>query len=146
MCITLLNHTVGTVVLYTPEEDTIILRFIIFEDGNVFEFYGNYGSLRSYIKISSNDAQDIIYNSKSYTYNENITDYRLFDILKNGIISNYTQLYNDNDNKLNYIHCCFILNDSLTNIFTERMLKTEMVYSTTDCLDLFNKYKNYIKM
>jgi len=139
-----MDYIVAIAVIYTPEEDEVILRFIIFEDGTVFEFYGNYGSLRSHILINRNIAYNLINNSKKYTYDDKIKDIRLFNALNIGIIQKYIEMYDQQNDIHNYIYKCFILNLELGTVFIKRMFKTQMIYSNTKSLELFNIYKNIL--
>ena len=139
------KYVVATLVLYTPEEDEIILRFIIFEDGTIFEFYGNYGSLRSHTIIDDKIAKSIINNcsdSNTYNYQANIKDVALFNILQNGIITKYLDMYNNIDEVYNNLYKCFILTKEVSNAFIVRMIDSDMLYATDTSLELFNQYKN----
>ena len=140
------NYVVATIVLYTPDEDEIILRFIIFEDGTIFEFYGNYGSLRSHTVIDEKVAKYIINNCNEFNthdYQANIKDITLFDILQNGIIKIYLDMYNIDEIHKN-INKCFILTKEVSNAFIMRMINSDMLYSKDTSIELFNNYKKYI--
>ena len=137
-----LNYAVATAVLYTPEENTIILRFIIFEDGTVFEFYGNFGSLRSHINIDISDAKNII-DMNRYIYNDIIISTYLFNKLKAGLISQYI----DTDEvvvNITYVKKIFVLTDELGNTFIKRILENDILYSEQSTLELFNTYIKYL--
>lgn len=145
------QYAVATVVIHTPEEEQVILRFIIFEDGTVFEFYGNFGSLRSHIIIDECDAKQII-NMDRYTYSDIIISTYAFNILKTGIISQYIGMDNafttldDNITYINpkYIKKVYVLTNDLGNIFIKRILNNEILYAEQETLERFNTYKNIL--
>jgi hypothetical protein len=135
-----MDYAVGTTLILTPDLEEVILRFIIFEDGTVFEFYGNYGSLRSTTLITKEAAYYAINICKKYTYHEPeiIRDANLICILyngKNGIISKYI------NNDMCNIETCFILKPDLANTFIRRMLYIPMPYCNTETMELFDIYK-----
>ena len=135
-----MDYAVGTAVLLTLDEEEIILRFIIFEDGTVFEFYGNYGSLRSTTLITKDSAYYAINICKKYSYHEpeTIRDANLICTLHNGQNSIMSKYIN---NDMCNIETCFILKPDLANTFIRRMLYVTMPYCKKETIELFNIYK-----
>jgi len=135
-----LKYVVGYIIVnITDQEDDAMLRFILFEDGTVFEFYGNFGSLRNHIKIDKNIATEIMkLETYTYDFNTKIKEEMIYTYLQHGLLSIYTT-------HIDCIEKCCLLESKSANIFIKRMLNHEMIYSHSDSLDLFNIYKNYFE-
>jgi hypothetical protein len=132
-----MKYAVGIYIVNISENDYILYRFLIYEDGTIFEFYGNYGSLRSHDKIDKNAALNIILNLEKYTYESAVKDIVVYDTLKNKELLTIA-FYSE------HIDVCCLLNNDLSDIFIERIISHDMIYSTEDSLKLFNEYKKYL--
>ena len=131
-----MKYAVGIYIVNISENDYILYRFLIYEDGTVFEFYGNYGSLRSHSKINRNDALNIL-NLETYTYESAVKDPAVYNTLKNHELLTLA-FYSE------HIDVCCLLNNELSEIFIDRIISHDMIYSMGDTLELFNEYKKYL--
>ena len=136
-----LTYVVGICVVNISEYDeTEMLRFIIFEDGTVFEFSGYFGSLRNHIFIDKNIAAEIMkLGTYTYNYNKKIKEDIIYSNLKKGLISEYA-------NHIDCIDKCYLINPNSTNLFIKRIMNHEMIYCEPDSVDLFNVYKRYFNV
>ena len=111
-----------------------MLRYIIFDDGTMFEFNGHFGSLRNVYKIAIEDY-NILSTLSTFHYKVKEKDDILYDILtkNNCLIQEYTEFEYSNPEELyKYIWSCFILEKESSDVFIERMITKKHNYTDTN--------------
>lgn len=93
------------------EEDNKVIRYILFEDGTVFECCGEHGLLRNAFKLSLSDGM-IMNNLPENDMNT------VYDVLKDGVLKTFPVGPQD-------IECFHKMSDENALEFRDRMFKTE---------------------
>ena len=84
------------------------------------------------------DALSIL-QSEKYTYENAVKDPIIYNILKGHDLLTLA-FYSD------HIGVCCLLNEELSELFIDRIIGHDMIYSAEDSLELFNEYKKYLNV